>query len=57
VAISTIVAAAAAVDGVVAVTVLSPTYGSGNDLIAVQANEKPRILDLNQDVLVSVVGA
>lgn len=56
VAISNIVSAAQSVEGVVAVTVLSPTYSSGNDLIPVQANEKPRVLDLDQDILVSVVG-
>lgn len=56
VAISSIVSAAASVDGVLAVTVLSPVYGSGNDLIAVQSNEKPRVLDIDQDVLVSVIG-
>lgn len=56
VAISSIVSAAASVDGVVAVTVLSPTYSSGNDLISVQSNEKPRVLDIDQDVLVSVIG-
>lgn len=56
VAISSIVSAAQGVDGVVAVTVLSPTYTSGSDLIPVQANEKPRILDIDQDIQVSVVG-
>lgn len=56
VAISSIVTAAQGVDGVVAVTVLSPTYTSGSDLIPVQSNEKPRVLDLDQDVLVSIVG-
>lgn len=56
VAISSIVSAAASVDGVLAVTVLSPIYGSGNDLIAVQSNEKPRVLDIDQDILVSVIG-
>lgn len=55
VAISSIVSAAASVDGVLSVTVLSPIYGSGNDLIPVQSNEKPRVLDINQDVLVSVI--
>lgn len=54
--IASIVSAAWAVDGVAAVTILSPTYSSGNDLISVQANEKPRVLDLDQDILVSVVG-
>lgn len=56
VALSSIVSAAAGVGGVLAVTVTSPTYNSGNDLIAVQANEKPRVLDPDNDVVVSVVG-
>lgn len=54
--LSSIVSAARAIDGVAAVTILSPTYSSGNDLIPVQANEKPRVLDIDQDILVSVVG-
>jgi hypothetical protein len=56
VAIGALVAAAQAVDGVIAVAVLSPSYSSTNDLIAVQANEKPRVFDITQDVLVSVAG-
>jgi hypothetical protein len=56
VALGAIVAAAQNVDGVVAVTIISPTYSVGNDLISVQANEKPRVLDIAQDVVVSVVG-
>lgn len=57
VAISDIVEAANGVGGVVAVTVLSPTYSVGNDLISVQPFEKPSILDLDQDIQVSLVGA
>jgi len=56
IAISSLVSAAQGVDGVTAVTVLSPTYASGNDLIAVGSNEKPRVLDLDNDVLVVTVG-
>ncbi|WNM70274.1 baseplate protein J-like protein [Myxococcus phage Mx1] len=56
VAISSIVSAAAGVDGVVAVTILSPTYTSSSDLIPVQAEEKPRVLNVDQDILVSIVG-
>lgn len=54
--ISAIISAARAVDGVAAVSVLSPAYGAGNDLIPVQTNEKPRILDINQDILLSIIG-
>jgi uncharacterized phage protein gp47/JayE len=56
VAISDVISAAQAVNGVVAVTVLSPTYGSGNDLIAIQPYEKALVVDSNQDVLISFVG-
>lgn len=56
VSISSLIAAAEAVDGVYSVAVLSPAYGPGEDLIAVQANEKPRVLDVDQDILVSVEG-
>lgn len=55
IAISDIVAVANNIDGVLAVTVLSPTYSSGNDLISIQPNEKPRVLDIEQDVLVTIV--
>lgn len=57
VSLSAIVSAAASVGGVVAVTVLAPTYSAGNDLISVQPFEKPSILDLDQDIQVSLVGA
>jgi hypothetical protein len=55
IALASVVSAAEAIDGVTAVTILSPTYSSGNDLITVQASEKPLILDITQDILVSVV--
>lgn len=57
IAISEIVSVAQAVNGVVSVTVLSPTFGPGNDLISIQPFEKPLVLNLDQDVLVSFVGA
>jgi uncharacterized phage protein gp47/JayE len=56
IAISDIVEAANKADGVTAVTILSPTYGPGNDQIDVQPFEKPMVLNLDQDVQVSVVG-
>lgn len=56
VSISALIAAAEAIDGVYSVAVLSPAYGPGEDLIPVQANEKPRVLDVDQDILVSVEG-
>lgn len=57
IAISKIVAAAQAVQGVAAVTISSPLYNSANDLIPVQANEKPRIIDIDQDITVNLLGA
>ena len=57
IAISDVVATVQAVNGVQAVTVLSPVYNSGHDLIAVQPDEKPLILDGDRDVTVSFVGA
>ena len=56
VAISSLVNAAQSVNGVTAVSVLSPSYGPGNDLIAVQPFEKPLVLSIDTDVLVSFVG-
>jgi len=56
IAISDLVAAATSVNGVVAVTVLSPVYGTGNDLIAVQPYEKPLVYDIEQDIQISFVG-
>jgi len=56
IAISSLVQAAQSVNGVTAVTVLSPLYGSGSDLISVQPFEKPLVLDVDSDVLVSLVG-
>lgn len=56
IAISDIVSAAASVNGVVGVSVISPTYNSSHDLIPVQPNEKALVLSLEQDILVSFVG-
>lgn len=56
VALSAIVTAAQSVNGVVSVTILSPTYSSGNDLISIQPFEKPLVLSLDDDVLISFVG-
>lgn len=55
IAISDIVTAAGGVNGVVAVTVLEPTFTAGNDLISVQPFEKPLVLDPTQDISVSLV--
>jgi hypothetical protein len=55
IAISDIVSAANAIDGVLAVAMLAPIYSSLNDLIPVQANEKPLVLDLETDIQVSIL--
>lgn len=57
VAISEIVSAAQSVNGVVAVSVLSPLYSASSDMIPVQAYEKALVLDPKVDVTVSIVGA
>lgn len=56
VVISNLVAAAASINGVTAVSIVSPTYNSDNDLITVQPYEKPLVLDAEQDITVSIVG-
>jgi hypothetical protein len=56
VAISTIIKAATSVPGVVAVSVLSPLYTVGRDLIPVQPYEKPLILNLEQDIGITFSG-
>lgn len=55
IAISDIITAAGSVTGVVAVTVLSPTFTVGNDLISIQPFEKPLVLDLVADISVALV--
>jgi hypothetical protein len=53
--ISDFVSAAGSVDGVLAVSVVSPTYSSSSDLIAVSAFEKPLVVDPQVDVLITEV--
>jgi uncharacterized phage protein gp47/JayE len=56
IALSSIITAASKVVGVLSVTVVSPVYGVGNDLISVQPFEKPLVLNLDQDIKISFVG-
>lgn len=56
VAISDIIKAAQNVNGVSAVSVLSPTYDVSNDLISVQPFEKPLVLNVDTDILISLIG-
>lgn len=53
--LSRLVRVARAVQGVLSVVVLSPTYSSANDVIAVQANERPFIYTPATDVAITVV--
>ncbi len=55
--ISNYVGAARAIAGVAAVTPISPALTTGKDLIPVQANEKPRVLDIDEDITVSIIGS
>lgn len=50
------IANAAKVPGVISVIMLSPQMVTGTDLISVQPYEKPRVLNLDQDILISFVG-
>ena len=56
VAISDIVRAVQGISYVSAVSVIAPLYNSMNDIIAVQASEKPMVLDLTNDISVTYVG-
>jgi len=55
IAISKLITAAQGINGVVGITVLAPVYGSGNDLIPIQPFEKALVLDVEQDIQVSLV--
>lgn len=54
--LSRVVKAARGVQGVFSCVILSPTYTASEDTIAVQANEKPLILDAATDISITVVG-
>lgn len=54
---SDIIAAASEVVGILSVSIVSPTYNSVNDLIKVQPFEKLLILDLENDISITFVGA
>lgn len=55
IAISDIIAAANSVNGVLAVSVIAPIYGTSNDIISIQANEKAKVLDIDNDVQITVL--
>lgn len=56
IALSDIIAAARSVTGVIAVAMVKPTLTAATDTISVQAYEKPRVLNLDQDITISFVG-
>ena len=56
IALSDLITAAQGVNGVVSVVLLSPIYNSANDLIPVQPFEKPLVLNITQDITVTLVG-
>jgi uncharacterized phage protein gp47/JayE len=56
VAISDLVTAAQSVNGVISVSVISPSFGVGSDLISIQPFEKPYVLDIDNDIVVTFVG-
>lgn len=57
IAISDLISAAQSVNGVVAVSVQSPVYGLGNDIIETQPYEKPLVINPKNDIQISFVGA
>jgi uncharacterized phage protein gp47/JayE len=57
ISIARLVAAASDQPGVEGVSVLSPAYGPGRELIAVQPHEKPQVLDLDADISIKILGA
>ena len=56
IALSDLVSAAAKVGGVVSAVMVSPLATAGSDMISVQPNEKPMVLDVDADVSVSFIG-
>lgn len=56
IAISDLIDAAGSVNGVISVAVVSPTFTAGTDLINIQPFEKPLVLSLDDDILVSFIG-
>jgi hypothetical protein len=55
IAISDIVSAVNVIPGVFAVSISSPAYDAANDIITVNAIEKPRVIDIINDISVSKI--
>ena len=56
IAISDLISVAQSVNGVIAVSVISPAYNSVQDQIDVRGSEKPTVVDFDADIKVLVVG-
>lgn len=56
ISLSDLTAAAGRVGGVVSATMVSPVATAGNDVISVQDYEKPLVLDVDTDVIITFVG-
>lgn len=56
ISLSDLTKAAGAVGGVVTATMVSPVQTAGNDVIVLQAYERPLVLNVDTDVLVTFVG-
>ena len=54
-ALGAVIAAAQGVNGVISAVMLSPVLTSANDLIPIQPFEKPLILNINTDILVTTL--
>lgn len=55
IAISSIISAVNSVQGVNAVSISSPQYSVTNDMITVSASQKPKVLDIVNDIVISKV--
>jgi uncharacterized phage protein gp47/JayE len=51
---SQIVSAAQSIDGIQAVSISSPAYNVANDQIVSQPNQKPLVVNLNSDIIISL---
>lgn len=56
ISLSDVVTAAGSVNGVIAVSVVSPTFSSSSDIIVLGPSEKPLVLDLQTDIQIAFVG-
>ena len=57
ISLSDIISVVSSINGVVSVVISNPSFALGNDLIEVQENEKPLILNVDDDVFVDFIGS